>query len=59
MEQWSAVDAHENMEAWRLRMEPWRVSRPVVGSQIRITLVGMRIWNRIRMKIWTGGSALQ
>ncbi len=36
------------MEAWRLKMEPWRVYRPVV----KVPITFMRIRIRIEVKIW-------
>jgi hypothetical protein len=29
MDQWGAVDAH--IKTWRLKMLPWKISRPVVA----------------------------
>jgi hypothetical protein len=46
------------MEAWRLKKEPWRVSRPVVAASLhfyedpgpRYVKVKNRIRNRIKVK---------
>jgi hypothetical protein len=38
------------IEAWRLKMEPWRVFSPVV--EIRITLMRSRIHIGVKMKRW-------
>jgi hypothetical protein len=55
MEPSRAIDAHNTIEASRLKMEPWRVIDQ--WSLIRITLMRSKI--RIRIKVKDGyGSAL-